>query len=358
MRQVVGVGILFILIAAEGCHKGYSEPHTDPIPPSPKKWVVTTIAGEGTQAFRNGQALLASFHFPEAVAAGNNGNIFITDAFNRIIRRLAADQVTTFAGNGQFGIVDGAPADARFEAPFAIVVDANGYLFTTDENDSRIRRVSPGGEVLTYAGSVTAGFADGNAFEARFMYGNYLAVDLQGNLFVSDVQNHRIRKVSTAGEVTTVAGTGVAGFSDGNAVTAQFNFPAGIAVDSAGNIYVADRGNLRIRKISTNGMVTTLAGSGQQGYQDGNSTEARFQLDMRSLIVDRAGNLILSESDYIRMITPQGVVSTIAGGLTGFRDGEGSQAQFNYPNGLAGDDQGNIYVADLNNSRIRRISFQ
>ncbi len=209
-----------------------------------------------------------------------------------------------------------------------------------------------------YAGKSATGFADGNADTARFGLGNYLVADQIGNLYVSDVRNNRIRKINIDGKVSTIAGTGVAGFHDGEGSLAQFNFPGGIVIDRQGNLYVADRGNYRIRKISPAGVVSTVTGHGTAGDKDGDATQSEFSIDVHDMVIDDEGNLYLEDDNRIRKITSQGIVTTIAGSTAGYSDGEGLSAKFNYPNGLGIDADGKLYVTDLNNNRIRKISFE
>lgn len=355
MRKNLTLIALSLLGIAIGCQK----PTVNPENPSiPKKWKVTTIAGEGTASFVNGPALSATFHFPEDIAFDKNDNFYITDVLNKVIRRLNAGQVSTFAGTGDFDIVNGNSTAAKFKSPYSVTVDGNGNVYSSDDNDPRIRKITPSGEVTTYAGTAISGFADGKADEAQFRAGSYIATDASGNVFVSDGVNNRIRRISTTGQVNTFAGSGTSGFNEGSGSIAQFSFPGGITVDRQGNIYVADRGNFRIRKITSGGIVSTLAGSGTQGTKDGSPAEAQFTLDMRDLVIDVDGNLYLSDLDRIRKITPQGVVSTIAGSTAGFEDGDGSSAKFNFPNGMTINGRGDIFIADLANNRIRKLTFE
>lgn len=329
------------------CKKKSTEDNPITVLPADKKWVVSTVAGDGSPTFVNGPVLSATFHFPEDVAITADGStLYVTDVLNYCIRKIKSGQVSTFAGSSGFDIINGNGIAAQFRNPFSVTLDANGNLYTSDENDPRIRKINPGADVSTHAGKATSGFADGLADSAQFQPGNYLIADAAGNVYVADLGNNCIRKISVSGQVTTIAGS------------AQFLFPGGIAVDRDGNLFVADRGNFRVRKITPAGDVSTIAGSGVSGDKDGNGTEAQFSLDMRDMVIDGEGNLYLAEQNRIRMISPQGVVSTIAGSAAGFKDGAGSEAKFNFPNGLGIDGQGNIYVADLNNNRIRKISYE
>ena len=199
--------------------------------------------------------------------------------------------------------------------------------------------------VSTLAGS-TQGYTDGTGTSAKFYNPTGVAVDGAGNVYVADLSNHRIRKITTSGVVSTLAGSGTSGYTDGTGTSAQFNSPTGVAVDGAGNVYVADQGNHRIRKITTSGVVSTLAGS-TSGYTDGTGTSAKFY-NPSGVAVDGAGNVYVADQSNhrIRKITASGVVSTLAGSTYGYTDGTGTSAKFAYPFGVAVDGAGNVYVAD------------
>ena len=265
--------------------------------------------------------------------------------------------VTTLAGSTQ-GYADGVGSAAQFWDPRGIAVDASGNLYVTDTFNHRIRKINPAGEVTTFAGS-TAGFADGTGIAARFSYPAGIAIDALGNLYVMDYGNNNIRKVTPEGVVTTLAGNGLEqwGYADSMGNAAKFNRPYGITIDTSDNLYVADTYNNRIRKISPAGEVTTLAGS-TQGYANGTGSAAQFNQPY-GIAIDKSGNLYVLDTynNCIRKITPAGVVTTFAGSNTsGHADGKGSKARFSLPNGITIDTSGNLYVADTSNNNIRKVT--
>jgi sugar lactone lactonase YvrE len=289
-----------------------------------------------------------------AVAA--DGHCLFLMATNRLIRKIANGTVSGFAG-GEFGIVNGMGSAARFKFPTSLAFDNQGNIFSADARDPRIRKINGSALVSTYAGTDEEGFADGAAASAEFRGENKLATDATGNVYIADAQNNRIRRISVSGVVTTLAGDGAEGFKDGPGSTAEFDFPNGIAVDKQGNVFVSDGSNFSIRKITPDGRVTTLAGKKTEGSRDGDATVALFQFPT-DMVIDRQDNLYVLDLSTVRKISPQGFVSTIAGSDDGYRDGEGAVAKFFTPYGLGIDAQGNIYVADTNNNRIRKISLE
>lgn len=321
-------------------------------------------------------------------------------------KRDAVGQVATVAGTGQPGTEDGTRQTARFSDPFGIAVDKRNNVIIADGGQSnRIKKITEKGEVQTVAGS-TEGFADGNALEAQFNTPSGIVIDKDGNLIIADTSNNRIRKLSPEGRVSTVAGNGVAGFQDGDANGAAFDGPVGVAIDKGGNIFVADAYNDRIRKITPDGNVVTVAGAGAQGFQDGDAASALFDTPS-GVAIDKDGNAFIADTGNgaIRKITPQGEVSTIAkrdestgdapvplgrpvgivvthdgflfvadagsnrvlriapeatvdsyaGRSAGFADGSGPNAGFNAPAGIAMERDGTLYVADAQNYLIRII---
>jgi sugar lactone lactonase YvrE len=319
--------------------------------------VVTTVAGlAGSPGTSDGTGSAARFKSPAGVAVDSAGVIYVADSANDMIRKITAGGVvSTIAGapppddgSDIFVSVDGIGTEARFQVPFGIAVDGKGNVYVSDTFGHSIRKINSAGVVTTLAGMADQfAYRDGARAEARFHQPYDVALDDGGNLYVADTWNHAIRKITSAGVVSTVAGVpGVPGNSDGPAGAAQFYFPTGIAVDH-GNLYVADGGNRSIRKIS-GGMVTTLAGSA-----------AQFDTPF-GLTVDSAGNVYVADggNHTVRKISADGMASTLAGqaGSPGSSDGTGAAARFNRPSDVAFDPFGNLYVADAGNDTIRRIT--
>jgi len=267
--------------------------------------------------------------------------------------------VTTLAGSGTAGSADGTGTAAQFSGPRGVAVDSSGNVYVADTLNNRIRKITPEGVVSTLAGS-TSGFADATGTAAKFDRPQGVAVDSSGNVYVADYSNNRIRKITSAGVVTTLAGDRAEGDANGTGTAARFHSPSGVAVDSSGNVYVADTNNHRIRKITPAGVATTLAGS-TRGFADGAGTKAWFDEPI-GVAVDSSGNVYVADTNNhrIRKITPADrVVSTIAGsGTADSADGTGTAAKFHSPIGVAVDSSGNVYVADSNNHRIRKIEYK
>jgi sugar lactone lactonase YvrE len=327
--------------------------------PSGPIYVFSHLAGPlGGNGNVDGTGQAARFFHPYGVAVDGAGNIYVADTQNFAIRRITpSGVVTTLAptllSSGYFWLGTG---------PTGVAVDKVGNIYVASDSDSTIRKISSDGVVAILAGDpVSYGSADGTGAAAQFYQPHAIAVDSTGTAFVADSGNNTIRKITPAGDVTTLAGTpGVYGSADGTGAAAQFNFPTGLALDSAGNIYVADFGNYAIRKVTSNGVVTTLAGTaGVYGSSNGTGTAALFKWPA-GVAVDNGGNIYVADEadDTIRKITPGGVVTTLAGisGVNGWRDGAGTTAQFSGPTGVAVNSDGTVYAADNNNSTIREIS--
>jgi sugar lactone lactonase YvrE len=325
------------------------------------QYVVTTLAGNGAGGDVDGTGAAASFNYPIGIAADASGNLYVGDQFNEKVRLVTpAGVVTTLAGNGNWGSVDGTGTSATFYYPTGVTVDASGNIFVTDLGGNTIREVSPVGVVTTVAGTGGTGSLNGPAASATFSEPSGIAVDGSGNLYITDASNNKIRKISSGGTVSTFAGSGTMGSADGTGTAASFYYPYGIAIDGSGNLFVADSRNNKIRKITSAGVVTTFAGSGTAGAADGTGTSATLNYPA-GIAIDSAGNLYIADNgnNEIRMITPSGVVTTVAGGTkSGDTDGTGTAATFEYPYGIAIDKSGNIYVTDQGNDKVRKITIQ
>lgn len=263
-----------------------------------------------------------------------------------------AARLTLLAGDGVAGFRDGPALQARFADPYGVAVSAAGRVYVADAGDNnRIRVIAADGNAGTLAGS-EEGFADGVGSAARFNTPSGLALDAAGTLYVADTGNHAIRKVTPQGLVSTVAGTGVAGFRDGPAAQAQFDGPVGVAVDAQGRIYVADTYNDRIRVIGPDGMVSTLAGGEQPGFVDGRGAEARFDTPC-ALAVDAQGTLWIADprNHAIRRLTPDGTVSTLASTLA-----EDTEALLRRPLSIAVTHDGFLYVGESGHGRVLQYS--
>jgi len=314
---------------------------------------VTTLAGGNGMGTTDGAGSVAKFSEPHGVALDTSGNVYVTDYMNHSIRKItAAGVVTTLAGSaGNSGFSNGSGTAASFKSLQGIAVDSGGNIYVADAGNKAIRKITPSGTVTTFAGGSTESFGDPRG----------VAVDSAGNLYVADYGANVVKKVTSAGVISTYAGTApTRGTSDGTTTTALFNAPSSVAVDGANNVYVADTLNNTVRKITSGGTVTTLAGlAGRSGSVDGNGTVARFE-DPYAIAADGAGNLYVADAtDHsIRKITADGTVTTLAGkaGTFGSSDGSGVAALFNGPLGIAADSAGNVYVADTGNAIVRKIT--
>lgn len=339
-------------------------------------WVSSTIAGKiGQSGSVDGTNNNAQFAFPSGITLDASGNIYVADYYD--VRRIKPTVipnvstnwvVTTIAGlGGQLGFNDALGTNARFAIALNVVVDANTNIYVTDIGNYVIRKVAPSGtnwQVTTLAGQVyngiNSGSADGTGTNATFNYPYAVAVDNSGKVYVTDFYNSEVRKITSAGVVTTLAGSApVPGSSDGAGSAARFSLPGSVAVDTVGNVYVADTGNNTVRVITTAGIVSTPYGlAGNTGTNDGIGNNARFN-GPAGIAVDNAGDIFVADTlnNTIREITPDGKVSTIAGlgNSQGTNNGVGSAARFAQPNGIAVDGLTNLYVVDSGNTLIRLI---
>ena len=328
---------------------------------------ISTVAGNGTYGYSGdgGPAVAAQLWGPNGVAVDGAGNLYIVDRGNQRIRKVdAAGVISTVAGDGTQGFGgDGGPATAaQLDTPQGVAVDGAGNLYIADGGNNRIRKVDSAGAISTVAGGGPIGDG-GAAVAAQLYYPNGVAPDGAGNLYIADSFNHRIRKVDAAGVISTVAGDGTRGYGGdgGAAVAAQLFAPRGVALDGAGNLYIADNANNRIRKVDAAGVITTVAGDGTRGSGgDGGPATAAQLSSPRGVALDGAGNLYIADrsNHRIRKVDAAGAITTVAGdGTRGFGGdgGPATAAQLSWPNGVALDGSGNLYIADGGNHRIRKV---
>ena len=329
--------------------------------------VISTVAGNGTQGYGGdgGAATAAQLNRAVGVALDAAGNLYIADVWNHRIRKVdAAGVISTVAGGGSGG--DGGPAtEARLFFPRDVALDGAGNLYIADEGNNRIRKVDTAGVISTVAGNGTRGFGGdgGPAVAAQLHWPRGVALDGAGNLYIADTDNHRIRKVDAAGVISTVAGDGTrgSGGDGGPAVAAQLDWPHGVALDGLGNLYIADRDNHRIRKVDAAGAISTVAGDGTPGFRGDGGPATAAQLAVPTGVApDGAGNLYIADwlNHRIRKVDAAGVISTVAGDGTlgpGGDGGPATAALLSCPYGVALDGDGNLYIADRNNNRIRKV---
>jgi cysteine-rich repeat protein len=337
--------------------------------------VITTIAGNGTYGYSGdgGPAISAQLNYPLDVALDRVGNVYISDPYNFAIRRVTkAGVITTFAGNGTSGYSgDGAPAKtAQLTYPSQLAVDAVGDVYIGDGNGT-IRRVDTGGVITTVAGTGTAGFSgDGGPATSAQLGAEYdgyspgVAVDLLGNVYIADTSNGRVRRVDTTGTIASIAGDGTLDLGEGGAATStQISIctPSGVAVDASGSVYIAEGCFSRVSRVDSNGLFTTVAGTGVAGYTGDGGAARNAQLGTPAgVALDGMGNLYITDygDQRVRRVDSAGVITTIAGtGIAGYSGdgGPATSAQLNGPSGVAIDGIGNVYIADTVNGRIRRI---
>jgi DNA-binding beta-propeller fold protein YncE len=331
---------------------------------------IVTIAGRMGASYGGdgGLATSACIKEPMAMAIGRTGMIYIADQLNHRIRRIDTKGIiTTVAGNGKAGFSGdgGAATDARLNRPSGVALDAQGNLYISDHLNHRIRKVDMTGIITTVAGIGESGYSgDGGEAKKAKIYGpTGLAVDQTGKLYFSDTFNNRVRRIDTAGIMTTVAGTGAEAMAGdgGPAAGAQLYGPSGLAFDKLGRLYIADRWNNKVRMIDERGIIFTLAGNGLVGCSGDGGLADNARLREPSGVVVVPGGVYIADSmnHRIRRVTKEGFITTIAGdGTAGFEGdlGPAGAAKLNWPCGLASDRQGNVYVADNGNDRIRKLS--
>jgi hypothetical protein len=301
---------------------------------------------------------------PVGLKIDSANNLYVTDAAAQVVVKITSDfKISSLAGTAiAVGSTDGTGTVARFNEPSDLVINDDGSFLLTDTSNASLRKVTTAGVVTTFAGtSGSKGSTDGTGAAARFSAPVGITRDTAGNVYVADQTNHVIRRVTPAGVVTTLAGTaGTVGSTDGTGAAARFNLPTGVAMNSTDLIYVADFGSHTLRKVTSAGVVTTFAGTaGTSGSADGTGAAARFNKPS-GLALDTAGNLYVADTgnSTVRKVSPAGVVTTLAGlsAIAGLKDGTGVLAWLNEPEGVTIDTAGNLYVADTGNAVIRKIT--
>ncbi|MCS7158543.1 MAG: hypothetical protein N0A16_12560 [Blastocatellia bacterium] len=332
--------------------------------------VITTVAGSSARGFSGdgGSALQARLNMPVALALGDDGTLFIADSGNNRVRAVDPQGVIRTVAGG--GIGDGGdPRQATLNLPYGVAVDKRGRLYIADTEHHRIRRLTLGAEnprIETIAGTGLSGYNGDErpAIEARLNFPRGLAVDAEGNLYIADTFNHRVRKITPDGVITTVAGTGRAGFSgDGGLATrAELRLPLAVAVDAEGRLYIADAGNNRVRRVELDGTITTIVGTGKRGFGGDDGPAIAAALDTpAALAFDKDGRLLIADAGNHRLRRvdlSSGTIVTIAGKGTPGSGGDGGaakEAELNTPSGLAVDAEGTVYIADSGNHRVRKI---
>jgi len=339
---------------------------------NPNAGSIETVAGNGEagNTGAGGPALKAELNVPDGLAFDGAGNYYISDYSNDIVHKVdAAGTIITYAGNGVHGYGgDGGPATkAALKHPQGLAFDSQGNLYITDGGGCRIRKVTPAGIISTVAGTGAHGYnGDGIlATTAELNFPGAVAVDSKNNLYIADYGNNIIRKVTPAGIIGTVAGNGKMGDTGdgGKATGAELNQPQGVAVDAAGNLYIAESGGNIIRKVNASGIISTLAGNGRAGsYGNGGPATGAELNSPNSVHVDTLGNVYIADfgNNEVRIVTPSGIIQSVAGtGILGDSGNGGAapNAELDGPADALLDPSGNLYLADAGNNIVRKVTY-
>jgi sugar lactone lactonase YvrE len=337
----------------------------------PTSDIITTMAGNGSGGYSGDgiPAAGAELYDPADVAVDSQGNVYIADSINARVRKVSTNGIiATVAGNGTTGYAgDGGPAtNAELNSPSGVAVDSQGNVYIADEANQRIRKVGTNGIIATLAGNSFNGYSGdgGQAANAELNSPSGVAVDSQGNAYIADAGNSCIREVATNGIITTMAGNGTNGYAGdgGSATNAELNGPAGVALDSNGNVYIADANNACVREVRKNGIITTVAGNGMTGYSGDDDVATNAELSFpEGVVVDGYGNLYIADADnsVIREVGQNGIITTVAGNGAAGYSGDNTNATetaLDFPEGVAMDNQENLYIADLFNQRVRKVT--
>ena len=336
-----------------------------------KAQIITTVAGNGIGGYSGdgGQATAAEIYHPNLITLDAAGNIYVADYLNNRVRKInTSGVITSIAGNGNqaYGGDNGQATAAELNGPCGLVFDGAGNLYISDSGNNRVRKINSAGIITTVAGNGNAGYSGDGAAATLAELDNTggIALDAALNIYITDANNNCIRKVSTTGVISTFAGRGAVGYTGdgGQATAAELNTPVDVKIDTAGNVYFSDFSNNCVRKVNTAGIIITVAGNGVSGYAGDGGQATLAQLNKpNGLSLDAFGNLYIADflNERVRKINTAGIITTIAGNGTAGYSGDGGQAtaaEFSEPDGLAFDGAGNLYVTDNHNDCIRKIT--
>jgi len=331
-------------------------------------YTINTFAGNGTIGYSgdNGPATSATLSEPDGIAVDSSNDIYIADSSNAVVRKVTPGGIiSTVAGGGSAATTGGPATGFSLDYPVCVAIDSSGNLYISDTNWGDVFKVTPSGTITIFAGNSTTGFSGdgGLATSASLSWASGVATDSSGNVYIGDYNNYRLRVVNAAGTISTIAGSGTGSFGNGGpATSAGVNWPTGVALDSSGNLYVAETAGMMIRKVTPGGTISTAAGAGTAGYTgDGGAATAAQLKNPQGVAVDSSGNLYLADTsnNVIRKVTAAGTISTVAGtGAAGFSGdgGAATGARLNQPGSVAVDSAGNLYIADSVNYRIRKVT--
>ena len=328
--------------------------------------IITTFAGTGLWGHTgDGEAAIsAQLNGPWGIAADISGNVYFADTWNSKIRKVSSNGIiTTIAGGGDGSSGGGDATSATLYNPRGVSVDISGNVYIADTGNNKIRMVTRNGIITTIAGGGDGSDADSDvAINVQLNSPTGVSVDISGNVYIADYVNHKIRMVTSRGIITTFAGTGAPGISgDGETATsATLYYPNGVSVDVSGNVYIADTANNKIRKVTSTGIITTIAGAGTRGSRGDGGDATSAQLNSpEGVSVDISGNVYIADlgNNKIRMVTSTGIITTFAGGGDGSSGdgGAATSAQLNDPRGVSVDISGNVYIADQLHDKIRMV---
>jgi sugar lactone lactonase YvrE len=313
-------------------------------------WIVSTFAGSGEKGFKDGTGTAASFNSPIGIAIDANENLFVSEELNNAIRKVTPDgKVSTIAGTGNTGSDNGKGTASSFFHPSGIAVDKTGNLYIADYANNLIRKIDPSGNVTTLAGNGLPRFNNGIGTAASFSGPTDVVVDENGNVYVADFGNDAVRKITSGGIVSTLATV---------SKNPGYQYLEGVDLDKNNNLYVTSTSDYQVKMLTPGGVISSIAGSGLSGHVNGQGAQASFKF-ISGVAVDKNDNIYVTDANLIRKIDPSGSVTDLAGSETvGANDGSAASATFNRPLGIVIDKEGDIYIADTGNNLIRKISFK